>query len=581
MSDSIPSLDTVRRRWWKEGVVYQIYPRSFNDANGDGVGDLPGITERLDYLDDLGVDVVWLSPVYDSPMADNGYDIRDYRGISDLFGTMDDFDRMLSAMHERGLRLVMDWVANHTSDEHAWFEASRSSKDDPKRDFYIWRPPGPNGERPNNWRSFFGGPAWTFDETTGEYYLHLFDSKQPDLNWDNPDVRHATYDDMRFWLDKGVDGFRLDVISMISKKDGLPDIPDGETPFRFYANGPHIHDYLQEMTREVLSNYDVMTVGEGYGINSDEALDYVGTGRDELQTFFQFDHTNLLREPGDFYRPREWRLPEMKAVFQKWDDALAEDGWNAIFLGNHDQPRMVSSFGDDREAYRERSAKLLMTFLLTMRGTPYVYQGDELGMTNAPFETLSDFEDVSSIGDVRERVEAGEDPETVLEHHRTLSRDNARTPMQWDATDGAGFTDGTPWLAIHPNHTSINAEAATKNPDSVYHYTRRIIALRKEHPTLVYGRYVDLLPSHENVWAYRRETDEATLLVVLNWSAEEAALSVSDLTDAGPQTESRDVGVLVSNYDDESSLEDADESTVLLRPWESVICEIVNAKSVG
>jgi oligo-1,6-glucosidase len=512
---------TADRQWWKEAVVYQIYPRSFNDTTGSGSGDLPGITAKLDYLADLGVDVVWLSPVYDSPMNDNGYDIRDYRAIADLFGTMADFDEMLAGMHERGIRLMMDLVVNHTSSEHEWFRASRQSKDNPYRDYYHWQPPAEDGGPPTNWRAFFGGSAWTFDDVTGAYYLHLFDETQPDLNWTNPAVRAEVYDLMRFWLEKGVDGFRMDVIPLISK----PPFEDDPDPQRgdlhdLYANGPKVHDYLREMHRRVLANYDVMTVGEGHGIRPDEALLYAGTDRDVLQSFFQFDHVHIMRDDDDWNRPADWTLPELKQAITEWDRAFGDRAWPSVFLGNHDLPRAVSAFGDDRPPFREASAKMLATLLLTLRGTPYIYQGDEIGMTNAPFDTLDDFEDLNTINDVREKEEAGWDRETVLAHHRQISRDHARTPMQWDASEHAGFTDGTPWLAVNPNHDTVNAKAARANPDSVYHYYRRLLRLRREHDVLVYGDYALLAPDHPSVYAYRRPLEDRAMVVLLNFTDE-------------------------------------------------------------
>jgi oligo-1,6-glucosidase len=515
MSDPAP----LNRQWWKEAVVYQIYPRSFYDGRGDGTGDLSGIIEKLDYLDDLGIDVVWLSPVYDSPMADNGYDIRDYRAIADLFGTMDDFDTLLAGLHDRGMRLVMDLVVNHTSDEHRWFKASRSAKDSRYRNHYIWRPPAPDGGPPSNWRSFFGGPAWTRDEATGEYYLHLFAGKQPDLNWEKPEVRAAVYDDMRFWLDKGVDGFRMDVITFISKNLDFPDLPAEADPFRFYANGPRLHEFLQEMHREVLQHYDVMTVGESWGVRPEEALAFVAPEREELHTFFQFDHVQLTRQPNRHDLPREWTLPELKAVIRRWDEAFAEAGWGSQFLGNHDLPRMVSQWGDDRPAFREASAKLWLTFLLTMRGTPYVYQGDEIGLPNPGFTSIEEFRDIEALGTYRARVDAGEDPEAVLEDLRHLSRDNARVPIPWTSGPTGGFTTADEaWIPFHPDRHTINVEAARNDPDSVWHYLRAILALRHQHDVLVYGDYQDLAPKHERLWLFARTLGEETVLVALNAS---------------------------------------------------------------
>jgi oligo-1,6-glucosidase len=531
------------RQWWKEAVVYQIYPRSLNDTTGSGNGDLPGITEKLDYLADLGVDVVWLSPIYDSPMNDNGYDIRDYRAINPLFGSMDDFDEMLAGMHDRGLRLMMDLVVNHSSSEHEWFQASCQSTDNPYRDYYHWQPPAADGGPPTNWRAFFGGSAWTFDEATEMYYLHLFDETQPDLNWTNPAVRAEVYDLMRFWLEKGVDGFRMDVIPFLSKPP-FEDVSHPETYnlHRFYANGPRVHEYLQEMHRRVLVDYDVMTVGEGQGIEPEEALRYADADRDELQSFFYFDHVQVGRAEDDWNRPVDWTLPEFKQAITEWDEAFGTQAWPSVFLGNHDVPRAVSIFGDDRPGYRERSAKMLATLLLTLRGTPYVYQGDEIGMTNALFETLDDFEDLNTINDVYEKVAAGLDRETVLEHHRQISRDHARTPMQWDASEHAGFTDGTPWLLVNPNHDVINVEAARDDSDSIFHYYRRLIELRRKHDVLVYGTYDLVLPDHPDLFSYRRALGDTELLVLLNFSGEVVHLDRSAGITNAPRTR------LIGNY---------------------------------
>ena len=554
---------SLDRQWWKEAVVYQIYPRSFNDASGDGTGDLRGIIEKLDVLEALGVDVVWLSPVYDSPMADNGYDIRDYRAIADLFGTMNDFDAMLEAMHARDIRLVMDLVVNHTSDEHRWFEEARTSKDNPYRDYYIWRPPAPDGGPPTNWPSFFGGPAWTFDEATGEYYLHLFADKQPDLNWENPDVRAAVYDDMRFWLDKGVDGFRMDVITFISKNWTFPDLPDGIDPFRFYANGPRLHDFLHEMNREVLQHYDVMTVGESWGVRPDEALDFVASERQELQTFFQFDHVQLTRQPARHDLPRDWKLPELKAIIDRWDAAFADDGWGSQFLGNHDLPRMVSQWGDDRPAFRVPSAKLWFTFLLTMRGTPYIYQGDEIGLPNARFDSIELYRDIEALNTYRERVDAGDAPDDVLAHLQALSRDNARVPIPWHDGPGGGFTTADePWIPLHPDRDTINVDAARRNPDSIWHYVRTLIDVRHAHAVLVYGTYTDLAPDHERLWAFTRTLDDITVLVLLNVS--DAPLDV-DL----PAPVEPDAAALWIGTHDRATV----RAAMTLKPYEALVVE--------
>ncbi len=491
--------------WWKSAVVYQVYPRSFADSNGDGIGDLRGIIGRLDHLAALGIDVLWLSPVYRSPQDDNGYDISDYEDIDPMFGTLADMDELIAQAHARGIRLVMDLVVNHTSDEHPWFTESRSSTDNPKRDWYWWRParpghePGTPGAEPTNWGSFFSGPAWELDEATGEYYLHLFSRKQPDLNWENPEVRRAVHAMMRRWVERGVDGFRMDVINLVSKDvaaDGsLPDgvvhggsLGDGSP---FFMNGPRIHEFLAEMHREVLAGRDLITVGETPGASVADAVLYTDPARGEVDMVFTFEHMNLDSVPGG----SKWdlaplRLTELKANLTAWQEGLAEGGWNSLYWDNHDQPRIVSRWGDDGE-HRVRSAKALATVLHLLRGTPYVYQGEELGMTNAHLTSLDQYQDIESLGWAREAAAAGVPDETILRALATKSRDNARTPVQWDASPQAGFTTGTPWLAVNPNHTEINAEAALADPDSVFHHYRRLIELRHTLP----GRRARGLPA--------------------------------------------------------------------------------------
>jgi oligo-1,6-glucosidase len=503
------------REWWRSAVVYQIWPRSFMDADGDGIGDLPGIESRLDHLAELGVDVLWLSPVYPSPQDDAGYDISDYQGIDPTFGTLEDFDRLLAAVHARGMKLVMDLVVNHTSDEHPWFVESRSSKHNPKRDWYWWR-----REVPNDWRSFFSGPAWELDETTGEHYLHLFTRKQPDLNWENPDVREAVYSMMRWWLDRGVDGFRMDVINMISKAPGLPDGTDA------YMRGPRLHEFLREMHRDVFAGRDaeLLTVGEMPGVTVDEAALFTDPARDELDMVFQFEHVNL--DQGETkWDVRPLDLRELKASLGRWQAGLAERGWNSLYWNNHDQPRAVSRFGDDGE-HRERSAKLLATVLHLHRGTPYVYQGEELGMTNAPFGDIRAFRDVEALNHYAEAVEEGADPDAVLESLRTMGRDNARTPVQWDASEHAGFTAGTPWIPVNPNHREINAEAERADPDSVFHHYRRLIALRHAEPVVAHGDFTMLLEDDPRIYAFTRRLDDVELLVVANFGGAPAEAAI-------------------------------------------------------
>jgi oligo-1,6-glucosidase len=519
------------RRWWKEAVVYQVYPRSFMDSNGDGIGDLKGITSKLDYIQGLGVNVIWLSPHYDSPNADNGYDIRDYRKVMAEFGTMADFDELLKGIKQRHMKLVLDLVVNHTSDEHQWFVESRKSKDNPYRDYYIWRP-GKDGRPPNNWVSFFSGSAWKLDPATGEYYLHLFAEKQPDLNWDNPKVRHEVYDLMKFWLDKGVDGFRMDVIPFISKREGLPDLPPdyATRPQYFYAMGPHLHEYLQEMNREVLSKYDEMTVGEAFGVTLEDTPTLVDERRNELNMIFNFDAVRLNRNGRQW---RDWTLPELKAIYTKQDGALDVHSWNTVFLSNHDNPRVVSAFGDDSPAFRVASAKLLATMLLTLKGTPFIYQGDELGMTNYPFSRIDQFDDI----EVKNawKAESGKvDEASFVANLRKTSRDNSRTPMQWDGSANGGFTTASrAWLAVNPNTKEINAAAETKDPASVYSYFSRMVKLREKTPALVYGDYKDLDSQNEHVFAYTRSLGAEKYFIVLNFSGTEVAYTLPGGMKAG------------------------------------------------
>ena len=513
-------------RWWKEAVVYQVYPRSFKDSNGDGIGDLKGITSELDYIQGLGVNVIWLSPHYDSPNADNGYDIRDYRKVMTEFGTMADFDELLKAVKQRHMRLVLDLVVNHTSDEHQWFVESRKSKNNPYRNYYLWRP-GKNGKEPNNWTSFFSGPAWKLDPATGEYYLHLFAEKQPDLNWDNPKVRREVYDLMKFWLDKGVDGFRMDVIPFVSKDQSFPDLAADALshPEYVYAAGPHMHEYLQEMNREVLSKYDVMTVGEAFGTTLQQTPLLVDDRRGELNMIFNFDAVRIDQQHGVW---QNWTLPNLKSIFTRQDQALDAHCWNTVFLSNHDNPRIVSSFGDDSPANRVASAKLLATMLLTLKGTPFVYQGDELGMTNYPFKGIEDFDDIEVKNAWKEYVVSGQaSASDFIANMRKTSRDNARTPIQWNNSANGGFTTGSkPWLAVNPNYSEINAKQALADSDSIYHHYRRMIDLRRKTPALVYGDYKDLDPANSKVFAYTRMLGNETYLVVLNFSGDPVAYSL-------------------------------------------------------
>jgi oligo-1,6-glucosidase len=562
--------------WWKSAVVYQIYPRSFADSDGDGVGDVRGVISKLDYLASLGVDVLWLSPIYRSPQDDNGYDISDYEDIEPMFGTLADVDELIAGVHERGMKIVMDLVVNHTSDEHAWFVESRTGRDSPKRDWYWWRPPRAGhepdtpGAEPTNWASFFSGPAWEFDEASGEYYLHLFSRKQPDLNWENPEVRQAVYRMMNWWVDRGVDGFRMDVINLISKavnEDGsLPDgvvhhggLGDG-TPF--CMNGPRVHEFLQEMHREVLAGRNLITVGETPGATVADGRLYTDPARGEVNMVFTFEHVDLDTAPGG----TKWdlaplRLTDLKANLGQWQEGLAETGWNSLYWNNHDQPRIVSRWGDDGE-HRIPSAKSLGTVLHLLRGTPYVYQGEEFGMTNAHFTSLGQYRDIESLNWAREAAERGVPEEMILRSLAVKSRDNARTPVQWDDSTHAGFTTGTPWLTVNPNHTDINAQAALADPDSVLHHYRRLIELRHTLPVVVHGDVRMLLPAHEQVFAYLRTLDDARLLVVANLSSEPAAV------DLGEESGFLAGDVVVATHTPAASV-GVGEGDLMLRPWES------------
>ncbi|MCM1135874.1 MAG: alpha-glucosidase [Clostridium sp.] len=521
----------MKKTWWKEAVIYQIYPRSFMDSNGDGIGDLKGITSRLDYLRYLGIDVIWLSPVYKSPNDDNGYDISDYQAIMDEFGAMEDFDELLAEAHKRGIRIVMDLVVNHTSDEHKWFMESRKSKDSKYRDYYIWREGKDAQTPPNNWGAYFGGSAWQYDEETAMYYLHLFSKKQPDLNWDNPEVRREVFDMMTWWCDKGIDGFRMDVISMISKTKEMPDgeVKDLYGDFSPYCiHGPNVHKYLQEMNEKVLSKYDIMTVGETAGVTAELAKQYAGEDTHELNMVFQFEHVESDGKYGK-WTDEKVSLPALKKTLSRWQMDLYGKAWNSLFWDNHDQPRAVSRFGDDRPQYRALSAKMLATCLHMMQGTPYVYQGEELGMTNYPFTSPDEFRDIESINAYREWCADGPLSHDVFWPCLIYkSRDNARTPMQWDDSPQAGFTAGTPWIAVNPNYKEINAKAATADPDSVFHYYKTLIALRKQNPIMVYGKYEPLLEDSEELFVYTRTYENEKLLVVCSFTDRETAFMIPD-----------------------------------------------------
>lgn len=551
----------MNKTWWKEAVIYQIYPRSFMDSNGDGIGDLKGITGKLDYLKYLGIDVIWLSPVYKSPNDDNGYDISDYQAIMDEFGTMEDFDEMLKSAHERNIRIVMDLVVNHTSDEHPWFVESRRSKENEYRDYYIWKEGKDANTPPNNWGSCFGGSAWEYDKNTDMYYLHLFSKKQPDLNWDNPKLRQDIFDMMTWWCDKGIDGFRMDVISMISK---TKEMPDGEVnglygEFGPYCvHGPNVHKYLQEMNEKVLSKYDIMTVGETSGVTPELAKLYAGENSHELDMVFQFDH---VEGDGKYGKWTDEKMPliRLKKILSRWQTDLYEQAWNSLFWNNHDQPRAVSRFGNDSPTYREISAKMLATCLHMMQGTPYIYQGEELGMTNYPFQSPEDFHDIESIHAYQEWCTDGNlSHETFWPCITFKSRDNARTPMQWDDTEHAGFTSGTPWIMVNPNYKEINAKNETANPDSVFHYYKKLITLRKRYPVIVYGKYELLLESNEDLFVYTRSYKTEKLLVVCNFSENEVSFHIPE--------EFSNASCIISNI-----MRSYDKEDITLKPYEAFV----------
>ncbi|USY17785.1 alpha-glucosidase [Nocardiopsis exhalans] len=544
--------------WWKSSVVYQIYPSSFKDSDGDGVGDLAGIVEKLDYLKLLGVDVVWLSPVYPSPWDDNGYDISDYTGIDPRFGTLEDWDRLRDGLHERGMRLVMDLVINHTSDRHPWFTASREGDED-KKDFYFWRP-GRDGGPPNNWGSVFSGPAWTYDQTRGEYYLHLFSPSQPDLNWENPRVRAAVHEVALWWLARGADGFRMDVINFVSKNPKLPDGPvagDYGIFAEHAINGPRLHEFLHEMHERAFAGRDVLTVGEMPGVSVEQARIHTNPVNRELDMVFQFEHVDLDHGPGGKFDPRPLDLVRLKASLNRWQVGLNDRGWNSLYWNNHDQPRVVSRFGDDGR-YRVESATAIATTLHMMQGTPYVYQGEELGMTNAHMDDIADYRDLETLNYHRTMVETGKvDAKAAMAGITRMSRDNARTPMQWTAGENAGFTTGTPWIGVNPNHIGINAEAAVADEGSVFHHYRRLIALRKEHPVIVHGSFTPLLEEDPRVYAYTRTLNGQVLLVLANWSDQRAEAELpGDLAAA-------DAELLLGNLPDPGPV------AAPLRPWEA------------
>ena len=542
------------RKWWKEAIVYQIYPRSFKDSDGDGIGDLKGIISKLDYIKSLGIDAVWVNPIYTSPNDDNGYDISDYRNIMKEFGTMADFDELLKGLHDRGIKLVMDVVVNHSSDEHEWFKQSRSSRTSPYRDYYHWWN-AEKGKPPYRYSLFdINHDAWKYDSLTNAYYLHYFSRKQPDLNWENPKLRQEVYDIMKFWADKGIDGFRLDAFQFASKDTSFPAYPQGfEKNFvKYYAMGPHLHDYLKEMNSEVFSKYDVMSVAEGAGNTFEDAHNLVDAERNELNMAYAFEGV-------DVGNPKGYSLLHFKEVFSRWDSAFAEKGWLSIFLANHDQARMVSRFGNDSPAFRDLSAKMLATFIMTMRGTPYYYNGDELGMTNAGFTSISDYRDMPTLNEYQNQKNTGGDIEKFIETIKNNSRDNGRTPFQWNDSINAGFGAGTPWIKVNPNYSTLNASAQEKDPNSVLNYFRQVVKLRKENPVLVYGKYSLLDKNNPEVYAYTRELNGKKMLVLLNFKNKTATVNTG--IDIGKAK------ILINNYPIASK-------DGALKPYEAVVYEL-------
>ncbi|MFT4413862.1 alpha,alpha-phosphotrehalase [Fredinandcohnia humi] len=556
----------MKQPWWKKSVVYQIYPKSFNDTTGNGVGDLQGIIEKLDYLKALGVDVIWLTPIYKSPQKDNGYDISDYFAIHEEYGTMEDFDRLLEEAHTRGIKIIMDIVVNHTSTENEWFVQSRQSKDNPYRDFYIWKD-GKDGREPTNWESKFGGPAWKFDEKTGQYYLHLFDVTQADLNWENEEVRKKVYDMMTFWFEKGVDGFRLDVINLISKDQRFPD-DDGSVPpgdgRKFYTDGPRVHEFMQEMNREVFSKYDSMTVGEMSSTTIDHCIKYTNPERHELSMTFNFHHLKVDYPNGEKWSVADFDFQALKQILSKWQVEMNKGGgWNALFWCNHDQPRIVSRYGDD-DKYLTESAKMLATTIHMMQGTPYIYQGEEIGMTNPKFESISEYRDVESLNIFKIKREQGMSEQEILEILKSKSRDNSRTPVQWDASEHAGFTKGTPWINVASNYKTINAENAIDDKNSVFYHYQKLIKLRKEYDIITDGDYQLLIEDHPDIFAYVRNGKDEKLLVVNNFYGKDTSFEIPSALPLEGYTSD----LLISNYGD--SLTDITKG-MKLRPYESVV----------
>jgi len=556
----------MKKSWWKEAVAYQIYPRSFKDSNGDGIGDIQGVISKLDYLKDLGIDVIWVSPIYKSPNDDNGYDISDYQAIAEEYGTMEDFDQLLEEVHQRDMKIIMDLVINHTSDEHPWFIESRSSKDNPYRDYYIWYE-GKKGTPPNNWESIFGGSVWEYDEKTKEYYMHVFSKKQPDLNWENPKVRRDLYQMVNWWLDKGIDGFRVDAISHIKKAPGFPDMPNPNNlkyvpSYDRHMNQPGIEMFLNELKKETFEKYDIMTVGEANGVGINQADEWVSEENGKFNMIFQFEHLSLWSKSTN----GGLDIKELKKTLSRWQNGLHNQGWNALFLENHDQARSVSTWGNDEE-YHEQSAKSFATMYFLMQGTPFIYQGQEIGMTNVQFQSIEDYDDVAIKNMYYEALENGKTHEEVMEVIWTNGRDNSRTPMQWNSGRNAGFTTGKPWLKINPNYTTINVQQSLNNRQSIYHYYKRLIKIRKENEALIYGKYNLIAAEHEYVYAYIRTWNDETFIIVANLFDEMTTFTFPE------QYHNRQAISILSNLD--SKKEATKLLKIELKPYEAHVYQIV------
>lgn len=555
----------MKKKWWKESTVYQIYPRSFYDSNGDGIGDINGIKSKLDYLQTLGIDVLWVSPMYASPNADNGYDISDYKSIMKEFGTMKDFDDLLTEVHNREMKLIMDLVINHTSDEHPWFIESQSSKESPYRDYYIWHP-GKNNNKPNNWEAVFGGSVWKYDKHTQEYYLHVFSEKQPDLNWENPTMRKDIYKMINWWLDKGIDGFRIDAITHIKKRPGLPDMPNPNNKkfvpsFDGHLNQPGIQPLLEELKNSTFDNYDIMTVGEANGVGIDEADEWVGEFNGKFNMIFQFEHLDLWGKGNS----GNLDIQSLKKTFTKWQKGLEDIGWNALFLENHDQPRSVSTWGNDSK-YHKQSAKCLATLYFLMQGTPFIYQGQEIGMTNTQFQSIDDYDDVAIKNMYYEEIEKGTPQQDIMNTIWKSGRDNSRTPMQWENTQNGGFTDGTPWLKINPNYTDINVEQQVNDSDSIYNYYKKLIQLRKQHEVLIYGHYNLILKNHDSIYAYTRTLNNEKFIIITNLFSKKVYFALpADL-------QRKPMRLYLANYKVNS---EENEQGFYLKPYEARVYKLV------